>query len=252
MIGEDGRIKIRGFELVRRDWSQVAKPSAWFLRQFSRKAARKKAVKIVREAVERLKSGKVPLEELAITTQLNKAPGKYEVTSPELAAAEKAAKRGVPIEKGSVIQYVIVKTGKTTKASSAPISERAEPVDFVKEGDYDADYYINNQVLPSVMKILKELGYSEYDLKIGGKQKSLLSLNSILNHICNSDLRFLVLHRWFSIDRDEKTFLSRYYIYTGCYIDNKIRTKNSRRREKETRRNRIRSVKNKRTYYACG
>ena len=176
MIGEDGRIKIRGFELVRRDWSQVAKETQrMVLEAILKEGSKEKAVKIVREAVERLKSGKVPLEELAITTQLNKAPGKYEVTSPELAAAEKAAKRGVPIEKGSVIQYVIVKTGKTTKASSAPISERAEPVDFVKEGDYDADYYINNQVLPSVMKILKELGYSEYDLKIGGKQKSLLS-----------------------------------------------------------------------------
>ena len=175
MLGEDGRIKIRGFELVRRDWSQIAKETQrTVLEAILKDGSKEKAVKIVRDAVERLKSGKVPLEELAITTQLNKAPGKYEIKSPELAAAEKAAKRGVPIEKGSVIQYVITKGGRAT-SKSAPISERAEAVEFVKEGDYDADYYINNQVLPSVMKILKELGYSEYDLKIGGKQKSLLS-----------------------------------------------------------------------------
>jgi DNA polymerase I len=59
---------------------------------------------------------------------------------------------------------VITKTAKS-------ISDKAELLEFAK--DYDADYYINNQVLPSVMKILKELGYEEHDLKFGGKQQSL-------------------------------------------------------------------------------
>ena len=39
--------------------------------------------------------------------------------------------------------------------------------------DYDPNYYIDNQVLPSVLKILKELGYSEDDLKFKGEQKGL-------------------------------------------------------------------------------
>ena len=59
---------------------------------------------------------------------------------------------------------MITKSGKT-------ISEKAAPVDFAE--DYDVDYYIDNQILPAVMKILKELGYEEYDLKVGGKQKKL-------------------------------------------------------------------------------
>lgn len=165
LLAEDGSIKIRGFELVRRDWSGIAKDTQYrVLQAILKEGSKEKAVAIVREAIERLKGGKVPMEELAIYTQLTKRPEDYDVISPELSAAKKARARGVPLEKGSVIAYVISKGGKS-------ISEKAEPVEYAK--DYDADYYINNQVLPAVMKILKELGYDEDELKNRGKQKNL-------------------------------------------------------------------------------
>lgn len=165
LLGKDGRIKIRGFELVRRDWSSVAKNTQrQVLEAILKEGSKEKAVKIVRDVIERLKSGKVPLEELAITTQMNKDPNNYDIVSPELSAAKKAVAKGVPLEQGSLIQYVVTKSGKT-------ISEKAELLEFAK--DYDPDYYINNQLLPAVMKILKELGYEEHDLKFGGKQQNL-------------------------------------------------------------------------------
>ncbi|MEM2137762.1 MAG: DNA polymerase domain-containing protein, partial [Candidatus Anstonellaceae archaeon] len=110
--------------------------------------------------------GKVPLEDLTIYTQIRKDPRKYDIKSPELAAAQKAIAKGMPIERGTVIGYVITKKG-------ASISEKATLVDFAE--DYDPNYYIDNQVLPSVLKILKELGYSEDDLKFKGEQKGLSS-----------------------------------------------------------------------------
>jgi DNA polymerase I len=165
LLGEDGRIKIRGFELVRRDWSSVAKDTQRkVLEAILKEGSKEKAVGIIRDIVSQLQEGKVPLERLAISTQLNKDPDKYEVASPELSAAKKMLKAGIPAEKGTVISYVIGKSGKT-------ISEKAEPLELAK--GYDADYYINNQVLPAVMKIMKELGYDEYSMKFGGKQKSL-------------------------------------------------------------------------------
>jgi len=165
LLGEDGRIKIRGFELVRRDWSMVAKETQLkVLEAILKEGSKEKAVKIIRDVVARLQEGKVPLEMLAISTQLNKDPGSYEIVSPELSAAKKMLKAGIPAEKGTVISYVVGKSGKT-------ISEKAEPLELAK--DYDADYYINNQVLPAVMKIMKELGYDEYSMKVGGRQKSL-------------------------------------------------------------------------------
>jgi DNA polymerase I len=165
LLGEDGRIKIRGFELVRRDWSSVAKDTQRkVLEAILKEGSKEKAVRIIREIVADLQSGKVPLEKLAISTQLNKDPTKYEIVSPELFAAKKMIAAGLVAEKGTVISYVVGKAGKS-------ISEKAMPLELAK--DYDPDYYINNQVLPAVMKIMKELGYDEYSMKFGGKQKSL-------------------------------------------------------------------------------
>jgi len=165
LIGEDGRIKIRGFELVRRDWSKVAKDTQLaVLEAILKDGSKEKAVRIVRDIIERIGSEKLPLSEMTIITTLKKKPEEYEVISPELGAAKKAMARGTPMNKGSVVQYVITKSGKS-------ISEKAEMVNFAK--DYDPEYYINNQILPAVMKILKELGYDEYSLKVGGRQQSL-------------------------------------------------------------------------------
>ncbi len=165
MLGEDGRLKIRGFELVRRDWSDIAKNTQKkVLEAILREGSKEKAVAIVREAIDRLRSGKVPFEELVIVTQLKKDPRDYDILSPEVATAKKLIAQGIPAEKGTVISYVVGRTGKS-------ISDKAQPLEFAK--DYDPDYYINNQLMPAVMKILKELGYEEYDLKVGGKQKGL-------------------------------------------------------------------------------
>jgi DNA polymerase I len=165
LLSEDGRIKIRGFELVRRDWSEIAKETQLkVLEAILKEGSKEKAVKIVRDTVARLQKGNVPLEMLAISTQLNKDPKSYEIKSPELSAAKKMLKAGIPVEKGTVVSYVIGKAGKS-------ISEKAEPLELAK--DYDTDYYINHQVLPAVMKIMKELGYDEYSMKVGGKQQRL-------------------------------------------------------------------------------
>ena len=64
----------------------------------------------------------------------------------------------------ATIGYVITKNGDS-------ISEKAEIEDTAKT--YDPDYYINHQVLPATLKILKELGFSEDELKNTGSQKRL-------------------------------------------------------------------------------
>ncbi|MFH1306635.1 MAG: DNA-directed DNA polymerase [Candidatus Micrarchaeota archaeon] len=188
MIDEKGRIKIRGFELVRRDWSAVAKETQKkVLEAILKDGSKEKAVKIVRKVVDEIKSGKMPLEKMVIETQLTKEISKYEVKSPELVAAIKANKRGKgeKIGQGSIVRYIITKTSRPVaelekitskkerkgKASKTSVSDKAEVADFAK--DYDADYYIGHQIIPTVLKILKELGVTEDDLKLKGKQKGL-------------------------------------------------------------------------------
>ena len=165
MIGEDGRVKIRGFELVRRDWAGVAKSvQEQVLGAILKEGSKEKAVKIVMDKIDELRAGNTPLDELVIYTQLKKRIGKYEITSPELEAAKKAMKAGMPVEEGSLISYVITRKGTS-------ISDKAMPADQAQ--DYDADYYIDHQVIPAVLKILKELGVKKDDLLLGGKESSL-------------------------------------------------------------------------------
>jgi DNA polymerase I len=165
MISEDGRIKIRGFELVRRDWSGVAKQvQRQVLEAILKDGSKEKALKIVTDKIDELRAGKTPLGELVIYTRLKKSPGKYEVNSPELAAAKKAMNAGMPVEVGSLISFVISRKGSS-------ISDKAVPAELAT--DYDAGYYIEHQVIPAVLKILKELGVKREDLLLGGKQSSL-------------------------------------------------------------------------------
>ncbi|MDD5317757.1 MAG: DNA-directed DNA polymerase [Candidatus ainarchaeum sp.] len=165
LIDDAGRVKIRGFELVRRDWSRIArKTQRRVLEAILKEGSKEKAAAIVREVIADLKEGRVPLEECVIYTQVRKRLDNYAVKSPEVAAALKAKAAGIQVEVGTMVGYVITRKGKT-------ISDKAEPAESAK--DYDPNYYIENQVLPSVMKIMKELGYDESDLKMEGKQSAL-------------------------------------------------------------------------------
>ena len=168
LISYDGYIKIRGFELVRRDWSRIARDTQRsVLEVILREGSAEKALEIVKSTIERLKSGEVPIENLSIRTQLRKSINSYDTKSPEVSAVKRAIEAGLKRRadmEHAVISYVITKHGAT-------ISEKATLTEFAK--DYDADYYINNQLIPATMRILKEMNFSEDELKGLGKQRKL-------------------------------------------------------------------------------
>ncbi len=167
MLSESGEIKIKGFELVRRDWAKIARDTQKaVLEAILRKGKKEKAMKIVQDVLEKIRKGEFPVDEMVIYTQLKKDPKDYEAKSPELTAAKRWAEyKHFPLKRGIMVGYVITKKGKS-------ISDKAWPVELAK--DYDPDYYINNQVLPAVMKILKELGIDEQQLREGLKQNTLM------------------------------------------------------------------------------
>ncbi len=167
LIDYKGNLKIVGFEYVRRDWSEIAKQTQKNVIQAVLEEGKpEKAIQIVRDAIAGLRSGKMPNKELVVFTQIQKKLDKYEIVNPSVAAAKKAIARGQMIGEGSIVGFIITKNGKS-------ISDKAELEEFVKEGNYDSDYYIQNQVIPAVIKIMRELGYSETDLLEGGKQTGL-------------------------------------------------------------------------------
>jgi DNA polymerase I len=168
LLSETGRIKIRGFELVRRDWSNIARETQRKVLEAILKDGNKPdAIKIVKDVVKNLRENRVPLGDLVIRTQLRKKIDNYDSKSPELSAVKKAIEKGVRKKddmEGATVSYVITSDGSS-------ISEKAALEEMAK--DYDPDYYINHQVIPATLKILKELGVSEEELKGGGSQKRL-------------------------------------------------------------------------------
>ncbi|MDD3083895.1 MAG: DNA polymerase domain-containing protein, partial [Candidatus ainarchaeum sp.] len=167
LIDEKNNLKIVGFEYVRRDWCELAKETQRKVIELVLKEGEpEKAAEYVRKIIKELKTGKVKKEELSIITMLKRKVEDYNSIGPHVAAAKKAIEKGKDISIGSLLSFIITKNGKS-------ISEKAELEEFVSEGNYDEEYYIQNQIMPAVIKILRELGYSEEDLIQGGKQSGL-------------------------------------------------------------------------------
>lgn len=164
---QDGNIVVKGLELVRRDWAPVAKKTQEkVLRALLEEGSPKKAVKIVRNVVEDIRKGKISLEDLVIHTQLTKNPEEYVQSAPHVMAAKKAIKKGRKVGPGTIIQYVVVR-------GREPISKRAVPLEDADISQYDPSYYIDNQVLPAVSRIIEAIGYLKEDILHKEKQSSL-------------------------------------------------------------------------------
>ncbi|MCX6803833.1 MAG: hypothetical protein NTY48_04665 [Candidatus Diapherotrites archaeon] len=177
LLDDKENLKIVGFEYVRRDWCNIAKETQKkVLEMVLSEGKPEKAITYVKQVLKDLKEGKVPKKELEIMTLLQREPKDYDAIGPHVAAAQKAISRGKELGVGSMLSFIITKGGKGEGRggkSKESISDKAELEEYVSEGDYDADYYIENQVLPAVLKIIQELGYSKEDLIHGGKQTGL-------------------------------------------------------------------------------
>jgi DNA polymerase I/DNA polymerase-2 len=162
LIDQQGKITIRGFEKVRRDWSNIAKDTQErVLLAVLRDHSPEKAAQIVRNTIDDLNNSRIEMDDLIIYSQITRPLSKYQQMGPHVLAAKKALERGKPIGEGSSISYIITK-------GSGSISERAEPSEDAK--NYDPEYYIHNQVIPAALRVLSGLGYTEEDLLRGEKE----------------------------------------------------------------------------------
>lgn len=167
LIDEKDKIKIVGFEYVRRDWSGIAKKTQKKVLELILKEGKpKQAIEEVKKVIEELKKGKTEKKDLVIFSQIKKSIASYDAIGPHVSAAKKAIKKGKALGAGSIIGYIITRNGKS-------ISDKAELEEFVEEGNYDEEYYISHQVIPAVIKIIQEFGFDEKDLIHGGKQSNL-------------------------------------------------------------------------------
>lgn len=152
LLADDGSIKIRGFETVRRNFSPIAKKVQRTVIELVLKTADgKKAAEYVKDVVVKLRKNEVSLSEVVIHTQLKKSVKSYESFTPHVAAALRMQQQGQSVGAGSHIHYVVVR-------GAGKIRDKVRLVNEVKQSEYDAEYYINHQVLPSVDRIFAVLG----------------------------------------------------------------------------------------------
>ncbi len=167
LIDENNNIKITGFETVRRDWSNLAKDTQKSVLETILKTGNiDDAANIVKKTIKNIREHNVKKEDLIIINKIRKSIEGYNATGPHVSAALKAKSQGYNFEGGETIEYIITNTGKT-------ISEKAQLAELTKENDYDIDYYINNQVLPSVISIFNVFNYDENKLLNRPTQKKL-------------------------------------------------------------------------------
>jgi len=176
LIDEENKIKIRGFETVRRDWCDLARVTqSKVLEYILKEGNEKKALEYTKQVIKKLKERKIELKEIMIRTQLKKSIDEYKSEGPHVTIAKKMKELGLPIKIGTLMEYFIsepeshqkTKTGK----SKGPIRDRALLPD--EKGEYDIDYYLNNQIIPAVENIFEVFGINTKELIEGKKQMNL-------------------------------------------------------------------------------
>ncbi len=152
LADEKGNMKIKGFETVRRNTSVIAKEvQRAVLEMVLRDNEPEKALAYVTHIITDLREHAIPVEKVVIVTQLQKDIADYESAGPHVAAAQRIAARGKAIGPGAIVKFVIAKgSGKIRDKVRLPDEEGAK--------EYDAEYYINNQVVPVVERIFAVLG----------------------------------------------------------------------------------------------
>ena len=156
---EDGEIIAKGLELVRIDWAPIVKNTQEaVLMAILKEGNSDKAIKEVKKVFKRIKNGDVDNKELVIHTQIKKPLDQYKQVGPHVVAAKKIEEHGIKVTRGTIVQYIIVK-------GKGSISQRAVPYEYSEGYAYDKEYYINNQMIPAIERIMYSFGYSRKDLQ---------------------------------------------------------------------------------------
>ena len=167
LIDENGKIIVKGFEYVRRDWAEIAKKvQIEVIKAVLKDKSVEKAVEIVNKYMDKLRKGKASIDEITIYTQITRPIREYENKGPHVMAVIRAGKEEEYIP-GSIVGYIVCK-------GKGRISDRSYLVEEYKNKnlEYDPEYYINNQIMPAVGKIFEVLGY---DIKNLSKKQETLS-----------------------------------------------------------------------------
>ncbi len=167
LITKEGKIKIRGFETVRRDWCRLAREvQSSVIKMILEEGNEKRALNYVKETIKQIKERKIEKNQMIIRTQLKKPISEYKAISPHVIAAKKMQERKLPIDE-ALVEYFIAETRDKKKL----VREKVKLPD--EKGEYNIEYYLNNQILPAVENIFQVFNINLNEVISGKKQTKL-------------------------------------------------------------------------------
>jgi len=167
MIDDEDHIVIKGFESVRRNTSKIAREvQKKVISIILKENNPDKAFDYVKKIITDIHKNKLEVDDFIIKTRITKELGSYESIGPHVEIARRMEKSGIKVEAGSLIEYVIC-------LGKGKVRDRAKIPHDADVSEIDSEYYINNQILPSLGKIFEVLGYNVDDLVNEQKQSKL-------------------------------------------------------------------------------
>ncbi len=168
LIDEKGKMKIRGFETVRRDWCDLARElQSKVLELLLKEGKPDSSLELVKKTIKDLKDRKISREQVTITTQLKKPLSEYKSITPHVIAAQKMKERGIPLDIGMQLEYFIAET----REKKALVREKVKLAD--EKGEYNIKHYLEHQILPAVENIFQVFNININEIASGKKQASL-------------------------------------------------------------------------------
>lgn len=164
-LTDKGEIVVRGLEVRRGDWCELAKEvQTKVIELILKEKDPDAAMGYAKSVIQDLKGGKISADKLTIYKTLTKRISGYETKQAHVIAAERALASHIIYEVGSKVPYVIIKgVGKTSdRAFPVDIIERSEGNEITAEGrtyQIDSSYYIQHQVIPVAHRVLQLFGY---------------------------------------------------------------------------------------------
>jgi DNA polymerase elongation subunit (family B) len=190
-VMENGRIKVRGLEVRRRDTPKFVYDaqmemirvlaSAGNSREFVDKIPQ--ALKVVRKYREKLLDGEISVWDLIITKHLSKNPENYRQKVSQVIAAEQLLKEGVEISSGKKVSFLF------TSAKNKRYKRRVKAKELIGENtNPDIKKYLT-LLYDAAATLLSFLGYSAKDIcdAVRGYQYTKLTSFARTSHLLNSN-----------------------------------------------------------------
>ncbi|MFH1585633.1 MAG: DNA-directed DNA polymerase [archaeon] len=168
LISDGGKLKIRGFETVRRDWCRLSRDlQNEIIRMVLEDGNEKRAIKYLKDVVKKIRDREIDKKLLIIKTQLKKPLSEYKAISPHVIAARKMKEAGIPISSGNLVKYYIAETKDKKKLVREKVKLPNE------KGEYNIKYYLDHQILPAVENIFQVLDINIKEVIEGKRQMTL-------------------------------------------------------------------------------